>query len=169
MDISDYSSNHYTSSNLPLNKRYAPTGKENVYFLSELNSPVTARRYNDDNSESDSFFSDQIVDQSRIVFGDITEMFVDTETISLSDRLSANDRSETNSSRRDSLYNSKVDKKPIQNKNMLNQNLKSYSSVPSKPSAQSKALRAWLSKINANKNRKIFYYLIFCCVLFLKN
>lgn len=144
MDISNYSSNH-SSTLLPLNKRYVPTGKENVYFLSELNNPVTARRYNDDNSESDSFYSGSNVDQSRLILGDITEMYVEVDTGSLNDALSANDRSETetNSSRRNVFQNSKVTKKILpQNKNFLTQNLSNYSSVPSKPSHQSKALRA---------------------------
>ena len=141
MDLSNYSSNH-SNSDLPLSRRYVPTGKENVYFLSELNSPVTARRYNDDNSEYDSLSSGSFGDQSRFILGDITEMFVENDSGSASDRSSANGRTETNSSR-NSLYNSKVNGKTIpQNKVSQTQNSKNYLSVPSKPSYQSKALRA---------------------------
>lgn len=98
MDLSNYSSNH-SNSDLPLSRRYVPTGKENVYFLSELNSPVTVRRYNDDNSEYDSLSSGSLSDQSRFVLGDITEMFVENDSGSTSDRSLANERIETNSSR----------------------------------------------------------------------
>ena len=72
-------------------------------------------------------------------------MFVENDSGSASDRMSVNGRSETetNSSRRDSLYNSKVNKKLIpKNKAFQAQNSKNYLSVPSKPSHQSKALRA---------------------------
>lgn len=144
MDISNYSSNH-SSTMHQSHRRYIPTGKENIYFLSELNSPVTVRLYNDDNSETDTLSSGEIGDQSRIVLGDITEMFVDADSGSVSDVVDVIERSESqvSSSRGDMLHNSKVNKKVVsQNSHFLAQNFKNYSSVPSKQSAQSRTLRA---------------------------
>lgn len=144
MDISNYSSNR-SSTMHQSHRRYIPTGKENIYFLSELNSPVTVRLYNDDNSESDSLSSGEIGDQSRIVLGDITEMFVDADSGSVSDVVEVVGRSESqaSSSRADVLHNSKASKRNLpQTSHFLAQNLKNYSSVPSKQSSQSRVLRA---------------------------
>ena len=99
-------------------------------------------------------------------------MFVENDTGSISDRLSVNDRSgtQTNSSRIDSLCISKANKKTLpQNKGFMSYNSQNYLSVPSKPSYQSKALRAWLTTLIATKIERFFttWYLWFLKLYYL--